>query len=301
MTTKEEYSSQVSIDSLDHSNAKKYSYIHEAFCRFRQKKLAVIGAWILLFMLIGAVIAPHFNAHTYYGTHLTEKNQPPSKNYWFGSDELGRDVFTRVWWGARISLFVGFSAVIIDMIIGIFYGSFAAMKGGKVDEVLMRLADIFYSLPVLLIVILLMIITGPGIFTIILAMSLTGWINMARIIRSEILTIKQQEFITASVASGASKWRILVRHLIPNAIGTIITTVTFSIPVAIFTEAFLSFLGVGVQIPIASWGTMVNDALPAFRYYPWRLFIPAGFISITMLAFNMVGDGLRDAFDPRLK
>jgi oligopeptide transport system permease protein len=166
---------------------------------------------------------------------------------------------------------------------------------------MMRVADILYTIPYLIVVILLMVIIGPGITTIIIALTITGWINMARIVRSQILQIKQQDYVNAAFALGASRKRILLRHLIPNAMGPIIVTLTLTIPSAIFAEAFLSFLGLGVQAPIASWGTMANDGLPALRYYPWRLFFPAIFISLTMLSFNLLGDGLRDAFDPRLR
>ena len=226
---------------------------------------------------------------------------PPSALFWFGTDELGRDLFTRIWLGARISLFVGITAAFIDMAIGVFFGAFAGMIGGKTEEVMMRISDILHSLPHLLIVILLMVIMKPGVTTILIALTITGWINMARIVRGQILQIKQHDFVLAAYMLGASRWRILFRHLIPNAVGSIITTMTLTVPAAIFTEAFLSFLGLGVQAPIASWGTMASDGLSALRYYPWRLFFPAGFISITMLAFNLLGDGVRDAFDPRLR
>lgn len=229
------------------------------------------------------------------------KNQPPSSTYWFGTDELGRDLFTRCWWGARISLFVGISASLIDLIIGVMFGAFAGYVGGKTEEWMMRTADVLYAIPYLLVVILLMVIIGPGIFTIIIALTLTGWINMARIVRSQILQLKELDFVKAAIALGASRRRLLLCHLIPNAMGPIIVTVTLTIPSAIFAEAFLSFLGLGVQAPIASWGTMANDGLSALRYYPWRLFFPATFISLTMLSFNLLGDGLRDAFDPRLR
>ncbi|GAB4191228.1 MAG: oligopeptide ABC transporter permease OppC [Simkaniaceae bacterium] len=280
---------------------KNLSYWKDALIRFKQNKWAAFGIIILTLLFLGATFGPFLTPYTYYETHLSLKNQPPSSSFWFGTDELGRDLFTRIWWGARISLFIGISAALIDMLIGVFYGAFSALMGGRIDELLMRLADIFYSLPNLLIVILLMVIMGPGITTIIAAMALTGWINMARIVRSQILSLKEHEFVIAAIALGSKKSRVLLRHLIPNAMGSILTTMTFTIPIAIFTEAFLSFLGLGVQAPIASWGTMVNDGLSALRYYPWRLFFPAGFISITMLAFNFVGDGLRDSFDPRLR
>lgn len=277
------------------------SFWKESFRRFCAHRMSLISAFILGLLFMTAIIAPFLTSYTYYDTHLSLKNLPPSTEFWFGTDELGRDIFTRIWWGARISLFVGLIASMIDLIIGVFYGAVAALFGGKIEEAMMRLADILYSIPYLLVVILLMVIIGPGIFTIIIALTMTGWIGMARMVRSQILQLKQMDFVTAAIAMGASRKRILLKHLIPNSMGPIIITVTLTIPSAIFAEAFLSFLGLGVQAPIASWGTMANDGLSALRYYPWRLFFPATFISLTMLCFNMVGDGLRDAFDPRLR
>lgn len=259
------------------------------------------GFFLLCFLILMSIIGPLLTPYTYFETHLHLKNQPPSSAFWFGTDELGRDLFTRVWWGARISLLVGITASLIDLVIGVLYGALAASVGGKTEEIMMRIADILHSIPYLLVVILLMVMIGSGIVTIIIALTFTGWISMARIVRSQILLLKELDFVKAAEAMGASRLRILLRHLIPNAIGSIIITVTLTIPTAIFAEAFLSFLGLGVQAPIASWGTMANDGLPALRYYPWRIFFPAGFISITMFGFNLLGDGLRDAFDPRLR
>jgi oligopeptide transport system permease protein len=165
----------------------------------------------------------------------------------------------------------------------------------------MRVADVLYALPYLLVVIMLMVVLGSGLFPILLALTITGWISMARIVRGQFLSLQQQEYIQASLALGAGRWHIFCKHLIPNAVSPIIVTVTFTIPIAIFTEAFLSFLGLGVQAPIASWGSMASDGLVAMRYYPWRLFFPAAFISLTMLACNLVGDGLRDALDPKMR
>lgn len=286
---------------LEDIPSKGISYWKDAWIRLQANRPALLGLLVLSFLIVSAIIIPFVSGHTYYETHLALKNQPPCGRFWFGTDELGRDLFTRIWWGARISLFVGISAAVIDMAIGVFYGAFAGMIGGRVEEFMMRLSDILYSLPYLLIVILLMVIMKPGVTTIIVALTITGWINMARIVRGQILQIKQNDFVVAAYMLGASKWRILFRHLIPNSIGSIITTMTLTIPAAIFTEAFLSFLGLGVQAPISSWGTMASDGLSALRYYPWRLFFPAVFISITMLAFNLLGDGIRDAFDPRLR
>ncbi len=261
----------------------------------------MFALFTLLFLILMALFGPLLTPYTYYETHLPLKNQPPSLEFWFGTDELGRDLFTRVWWGARISLFVGITAAVIDLIIGVIYGSIAGLWGGKVDEILMRFADIIYSIPYLLVVILLTVMLGSGLVTIILALTFTGWISMARIVRGQILQLKEMDYASAAYAIGASRSRILFRHLLPNAVGSIITTMTFTIPLAIFSEAFLSFLGLGIQAPIASWGTMAADGLSALMYFPWRLFFPAFFISLTMLCFNLVGDGVRDAFDPRLK
>ncbi len=279
--------------------ARSPSFWQEGWNRFCQNKIALIGMLLLLFFFFMAIFGPLMNSYTYYETHLHLKNTAPCTQFWFGTDELGRDLFTRIWWGARISLFVGIAASIIDLIIGVIYGSFAALTGGKTEEFMMRIADILYSIPYLLVVILLMVVIGSGISTILIALTFTGWIGMARIIRGQILQLSQMDFIKAAKTMGAGKLRILMHHLIPNCMGSILVTVTLTIPSAIFAEAFLSFLGLGVQAPIASWGTMANEGLSALSYYPWRLFFPASFICITMLCFNLVGDGLRDAFDPR--
>lgn len=289
-------------DALENTTfAPQASYWQDAWFRLKQNKSAMFGLIALTILLLMAIIGPFISHYTYYETQLALKNEPPSATFWFGTDELGRDLFTRCWWGARISLFVGITASLVDLVVGVMFGAIAGLLGGKIEEWMMRFADILYTIPYLLVVILLMVVIGSGLLTIIIALTMTGWINMARIVRSQILQIKQQDFVRAAFALGASRRRVLMRHLIPNAMGPIIVTLTLTIPSAIFAEAFLSFLGLGVQAPIASWGTMANDGLPALRYYPWRLFFPATFISLTMLSFNLLGDGMRDAFDPRLK
>lgn len=277
------------------------SFWQDVWIRFKQNIPAFLGLIVLGFLFLFAIIGPHLSGYTYYDTDLALKNEPPSSRFWFGSDDLGRDVFTRTWYGARISLFVGTTAALVDLVIGVLWGSIAAFSGKWVDELMMRTADILYGLPYLLVVILLMVVLGSGLVPIIIAMTIIGWITMARIVRGQILQIKQLEYVQAAEALGASFSRILFKHLIPNAMGPIIVTVTLTIPSAIFVEAFLSFLGLGVQAPMASWGTMASEGLSAMKYYPWRLFFPAFFISLTMLAFNLVGDGLRDALDPRLR
>lgn len=287
--------------TFDSISEQGLSYWKDAWLRLCRNKLAMCGLILLVLFIVMAIIVPFVSPYTYYETCLHLKNTPPCKAHWFGTDELGRDLFTRIWWGARISLFVGITAAVLDMVIGVLYGACAGMIGGKTEEAMMRVTDIFHSLPHLLIVILLMVVMKSGLFTILVALTITGWINMARIIRGQILQIKNSDFVMAAYMLGASRVRILFRHLIPNCIGSIVTTMTLTIPTAIFSEAFLSFLGLGVQAPVASWGTMASDGLAALRYYPWRLLFPAVFISITMLVFNLLGDGIRDSFDPRLR
>jgi oligopeptide transport system permease protein len=256
-------------------------------------RLFKIGIAILSLIFLMAIFGPYFSPYTYSETHLIDKNLPPSVSHWFGTDDLGRDLFTRVCYGARISLFVGAAAAFIDLIIGMLWGGVAALAGGNLDRVMMRIADLLFSLPYLLIVILLLVTMGPGLITIIVAMSVIGWITMARIVRGQILYIKEQEYVLAAKCLGAGFFRILFQHILPNAKEAIVITLTLTISSAIFTEAFLSFLGLGVQAPAASWGTMANEGLAALQYYPWRLFFPSIFISLTIFSLNLVGDGLR--------
>ena len=288
------------IDKALDKNILKPSFIRNATNAFVKNKAMSIGFIILFSLIIMAIIGPYLNSYTYFDTHLELKNLSPSTKFWFGTDELGRDVFTRIWYGARISLSIGIAAAVIDIIIGMIYGAIAALFGKYVDEIMMRVADIIATIPYLLAVILLIVFMSPGILTILIALTITGWINMARIVRAQILSLKKMPFVEAAIVMGASNFRIIFKHLLPNCMGSIITTMTISIPLAIFTEAFLSFLGLGIQAPISSWGVMVNDGLYALRYYPWRLFFPAFMICLTMLAFNLLADGIRDIFDPKM-
>ncbi len=287
------------MSTLENKNFTKPSFIKNIKKTFLKNKALSIGFLILSVFFIMAILGPHLNNYTYFDTHLELKNLAPCKKFWFGTDELGRDIFTRTCYGARISISLGIAAAIIDIIIGMIYGAIAAFFGKYIDEIMMRLADIIATIPYLLTVILLMVFMNPGILTILIALTITGWINMARIVRAQILSLKKMPFIDAAKIMGASSFRIIFKHLLPNCLGTIITTMTMNIPLAIFTEAFLSFLGLGIQSPISSWGVMLNDGLYALRYYPWRLFFPAFMICLTMLAFNLIADGIRDIFDPR--
>lgn len=275
------------------------TYWNDVLRRFKQNRLAILGLFILAIVAFFAIIGPWISGYTYYDTALDKTNVPPGREFWLGSDDLGRDLFTRICYGARISLFVGIAAALIDVAIGILWGGVAALAGGRLDQMMMRVADILYALPYLLVVILLMVLMGPSLVTILVGMTIIGWITMARIVRGQVLMLKNLDYVLAAKASGAGFSRIMFKHMIPNAMGPIMVTLTLTIPSAIFVEAFLSFLGLGVQAPVASWGTLASDGLPALTYYPWRLLFPALFISFTMLAFNLVGDGMRDAFDSR--
>ena len=277
------------------------TYWADAWLRLKNDRAAMIGLCVILIVIILAVFGPVFSRYEYDGMDFNVSNDPPSLTHWFGCDMFGRDLFVRVMYGARISLSVGFIASFISLFIGVIYGGISGYLGGRWDNVMMRLVDVIYSVPAMIYVILLMVVLGAGLKSIFITMGISYWAPMARMVRAEVLRIKNEEFVTAARTSGASPSRILFRHIIPNAMGAVIVTLTFSVPGAIFTEAFLSFVGLGVSAPMASWGVLSSDAVPAMAVYPWQLFFPAGAISITILAFNFLGDGLRDALDPKLR
>jgi dipeptide transport system permease protein len=278
------------------------SYWQDAWRRLLKNKLAMAGLIFLIFLVLMAIFGPIISPHGAAEQKLANQNLPPSSKHWFGTDELGRDVFSRTWLGARISLFVGTVAALIDFLIGVVYGGIAGYKGGKADNIMMRFVEILYGLPYLLVVILISVVMGPGLFTIIFALSITGWVGMARIVRGQVLQIKNYEFVLASKTFGTKTSRIIKKNLLPNTMGPIIVQMTLTVPSAIFAEAFLSFLGLGIQPPLASWGSMASDGLSTILSgHWWRLFFPAFFISLTMFSFNVLGDGLQDALDPRLR
>jgi oligopeptide transport system permease protein len=276
-------------------------YWKDAWRRLQKNKAALISMNIILVIIFAAIFGPLFSPYSYSDQSVIYQNQPPSREHWFGTDNLGRDLLVRCLYGARISLTVGIFASLISLIIGILYGGIAGYYGGKLDNIMMRIVDIFYTVPFLLWVILLMVLWKPGLINILVAIGAVYWLSMARVVRGQILSLKEQDYILAARAIGVSKRRIIFRHLVPNAIGPILVTATFCIPEAIFTEAFLSFIGLGVAAPMASWGMLANEALSGLRSFPYQLFIPAALVCITMLAFNFLGDGLRDALDPRMR
>ncbi|WP_274726864.1 ABC transporter permease [Taylorella equigenitalis] len=283
-------------------NKKSVSFWGDVWKSLRANRLAMLGLFVLVVLILFAIFAPIFAPYDVSMQSLSEQNLPPSSKHWFGTDDLGRDVFVRTWYGARISLFVGIMAAIIDLVVGVSYGGFSGLKGGYTDTIMMRIVEILYGLPNLLIVILLMVVMGSSLFTIIVALTVTGWIGMARLVRGQVLQLKNYEYVEASKLLGGGNVHIIRNHLIPNTIGPIIVQMTLTVPSAIFAEAALSFLGLGVQAPHASWGVMTNDALGVILSGEWwQLFFPALCISLTMFGFNVLGDGLQDAFDPRLK
>ena len=276
-------------------------YWQDAWIRLKKNKMALLGLIIIVCLIIVAIFGPIFSSHTYDEQNLMMTNSSPSWEHWFGTDNLGRDIFIRVLYGARISLAIGIVASLLNLFIGVIYGGIAGFFGGKIDRIMMNIVDILYSVPTLLYVILLMVILKPGLINIFIALGIGYWLQMARIVRGQILSMKEQEFILAARTIGVSKERILFRHLLPNAMGAIIVTMTLAIPDAIFTEAFLSFIGLGVSAPMASWGVLASEGVNNLRAYPFQLFFPAVAISVTMLAFNFLGDGLRDVLDPKMR
>lgn len=274
----------------------------EALSKLFSNKLAVMGLLFVILISLLAIFVPIFSKYGYADNNLLATNEGPSLTHWFGTDQLGRDIFVRVMYGARYSLIIGFAASILNLFIGIIYGGVAGFTGGRIDNIMMRIVDVINSIPMTIYVILLMVMFEKGgLFNIIIALSVSYWIGMARIVRGEILQLKQQEFVLAARTLGASGKRILFKHLIPNCLGSIIVTLTLQIPTAIFTEAFLSFIGLGIAPPAASWGTLANDALQSLRLYPYQLLFPTLAICLTILSFNLLGDGLRDALDPKVK
>lgn len=294
------------VNRMEGISRPSISYWKDAISRLKQSKLALICIAILAVIMVLAIVVPMVSQFSVSEQHLTHANkgfffEEEGHTHIFGTDDLGRDIFVRVWYGARISLMIAFTAVFVNFVIGVIYGGIAGYLGGNVDNIMMRFVEVLNGIPYLIIVILLMTVMKPGVGTIIVAYTTVGWIGMARLVRGQIISLKEQEFVVAAKVMGASAGRIIGKHLLPNILSVVIINITLSIPSAIFTEAFLSFIGLGVPIPFASWGTLANDGVRVFQSYPSQLALPAFFISITMLSFNLLGDKLRDAFDPKLR
>ncbi len=277
------------------------TYWHDVWHRFRKDKLAVAGLIVIVLMTICCIVIPMLSPYTYDSSDYMNMNTAPSWAHPCGTDQLGRDQFIRIMYGARISLTIGFVAAAINFAIGVIYGGLSGYIGGRADMILMRIVDILSSLPSLLYIVLIMLIFGSNMGSVILALCFTSWIGTARVVRSEVMYLKHSEYVLASRLAGGRTWHLLVSHLVPNAMGPIIVSTAFLIPSAIFSEAFLSFLGIGIQVPMASWGSLANAAIPVMQMYPHLMLFPVIAICITMFSFNFIGDGLRDALDPRLK
>ncbi len=277
------------------------SYWQDAWRRFRRDRLALLGLVVIAAITLLAIFGPMVCPYGYEDADFTCVSQPPSAAHWFGTDALGRDLYVRVLYGARISLSIGVVAALVNMVIGVLYGGIAGYFGGALDNVMMRIVDILIALPSFLYIILIMMLMGSNVRSILIALCISSWIGTARITRSQVVSLKHQEYALAAKLAGASDFEILVRHLLPNAMGPIIVSVMFLIPSAIFSEAFLSFLGIGIQKPMASWGSLANDAIPKLTSAPYQMFFPIAAISLTMFSLNFIGDGLRDALDPKLK
>ena len=311
------------------------SFWKDVFIRFFRKASAVVGLVLIVLISVLAVVGPNMNEYTYSGQELSQKNLAPriialekfgifdgsekmstttgtktvnnytdkgltDVEYWFGSDNFGRDIWTRTWSGARVSLIIAVAAAIIDMVIGMSYGLISGYFGGKVDMVMQRFLEIANGIPRLVIVTLLLLVLQPGMLTIIFALMLTEWVGMSRIARAEMLKLKEQEFVLASRTLGAGNFFIIFKEVLPNIIGPIITQVMFSIPTAIFTEAFLSFVGLGIPVPQCSLGSLISEGFTSFTTHPYQIIPPIVLMALLMLSFNLVADGLREAREPKM-
>ena len=273
----------------------------DALARLLRNRAAVVSLVLLAIIALLAVFAPLLSPHPFDEVYFDEIGAPPNfaKAHWFGTDANGRDLFVRTLYGARVSLAVGLAATAVSLVIGVTYGAIAGYIGGRVDNIMMRLVDVMYSLPFLFFVILLMVFFGRHIVLIFVALGAVEWLTMARIVRGQTLSIKRREFVEAALAGGVSTAKIIRRHIIPNSIGPVIVYVTLTIPQVILIESFLSFLGLGVQEPYTSWGVLISEGAAQMESAPWMLIFPALLLATTLFCFNFIGDGLRDALDPK--
>ena len=278
---------------------KGHSLWQDAWHRLRKNRMAVLGGVFILIMGLASLIGPAMVTHGYQEQNLELRESPPSSEHWLGTDKLGRDLLARVLYGGRISLTVGLVATAVSLTIGVLYGTLSGFCGGKVDAVMMRLVDILYALPFTIFVILLMVFFGRDIRLMFLAIGAVEWLTMARIVRGQVLSLRKQEFIEACIALGLPLHRIILRHLAPNVLGPVIVYSTLTIPAVMLLEAFLSFLGLGVQEPMCSWGSLIKEGAEIMEEAPWLLIFPGSLFAMTLFSLNFLGDGLRDALDPR--
>jgi oligopeptide transport system permease protein len=278
---------------------KGVSLWQDAWVRLRKNRLAMVGLCFLLCILLLCLLTPWLTPYGYEEQDLRLGASVPSAAHWLGTDTFGRDLLTRILYGGRVSLLVGFVATTVALVIGVTYGAIAGYAGGRIDGVMMRLVDILYALPFMIFIILLMVVFGRNLLLLFLAIGAVEWLNMARIVRGQVQSLRQQEFVEAAISLGLGPLAIIWRHLIPNALGPVIVYTTLTIPNVMLLEAFLSFLGLGVQPPASSWGLLISSGVETMEEYPWLLIFPGLALTFTLFALNFLGDGLRDALDPR--
>lgn len=277
------------------------TYWKDAWRRLKQNHLAIFAMILLLIIIFFTIFGPAISGYS-YDKMSSDLNQAPSLKHWFGTDSLGRDLFARTWIGGRVSIIIGVVGAVITTVIGCIYGSISAFAGGRTDSIMMRIVEIVSSIPYLIVVILLsLILSDSGIASILLALCLVGWCSTARLVRGQILQLSSAEYVTAARTLGVSNWKIITRHMIPNTMSVIIVNITFRIPGYIFSESFLSYVGLGIKSPDTSWGMLASSAQANMFFYPYQLFFPALMIALTMLSFTLFGDGLRDALDPKMR
>jgi oligopeptide transport system permease protein len=277
------------------------TYWQDAWRRLKKNPIAMISLVVLVILIIMVIVGPYIRGFDFISINSKDKNLMPSAKYWFGTDSLGRDLFSRVWYGCRVSITVALVCSLIQIVVGSIYGGVMAYFGGWVDEILMRVIELINSIPSLLITILIMMVLGNGVISLLIAISITSWCGTARQIRGQIMQLRESEYILAAKLIGCSPIKIILKHLIPNTIGILILNTSTSIPQVIFTEAGLSFLGMGIQVPNTSLGVLISLGQQSMEFHPYQVFYPALVLCITVLAFNLLGDGLRDALDPRLR
>lgn len=280
---------------------KALTYWADVWRRFRENKLALFGMILLVTIVVLLFVGPVISGKDYQYMDPSQKDLLPSSEYWFGTDDMGRDLFTRVCVGGRISIYIGLCCTVVMFVIGALVGALAGLKGGLVDDIIMRICEFVGNLPYLIIVVILSIVLGRSLFSLVFAMSLTAWVGTARMVRGQILQIKEQDYVQAAKALGADTKRIIIKHLLPNTLGIIMVDITMSVPGFIFSEAFLSYIGLGVRPPETSWGALASAGQQQLMFYPHQLFFPCLLIVLTILSFHLIGDGLSDALDPKLR
>ena len=271
----------------------------DAWRRLLANKAAVVSGALLLLLIALAILAPWIAPHSYSYQNLELGAQAPFGSFFLGTDTLGRDLFSRILYGARVSLLVGFVATGVALVIGVSWGIVAGYFGGRIDSLMMRIVDVLYGIPFIILIILLMVIFGRNLVLLFMAIGAVEWLTMSRIVRSQVMNLSKQEFVLAAEAMGVKKLGIISNHLIPNAIGPVIVYATLTVPQIMLLEAFLSFLGLGVQAPMSSWGILIRDGAVSMEEYWWLLVFPSLAFSLTLFSLNFIGDGLRDALDPR--